>query len=164
MRDSQTHERDEQHARRRSSEPSTSTLSQPAALPRTMPKTTPSTPRPASSSPTTSARTRSPKLFGRASEHERDGDDAERDVEPEDRLPVPALDDGAADQRAERDAEAGDAAPDADGGGPQALADAAGEQGERERHERRGADALHGAGGDEHPRLGREGARSARRA
>ena len=45
---------------------------------------------------------------------ERDRDDADRHVDPEDGLPVPALDDGAADQRADRDAEPGDAAPDAD--------------------------------------------------
>ena len=71
-------------------------------------------------------------------------------------------DDGAADERAERDAEAGDATPDADGGGPQALAHGAGEQGQRERHERCGADALHGAGGDELPRFGRERAERGR--
>ena len=38
-------------------------------------------------------------------EHERNGDDAERHVQPEDRLPVPALDDCAADQRSGGDAE-----------------------------------------------------------
>ncbi len=58
-------------------------------------------------------------------------------------------DDGASDERAERDAEAGNAAPDADGERAEPRGDRAGEQGERERHERRAADALHGAGGDE---------------
>ena len=65
-------------------------------------------------------------------------------------------DDGAADERAEGDAEAGDASPDADGGGPQPFAHGAGEEGQRQRHERCGADALDGAGRDEHPRFGRQ--------
>ena len=41
----------------------------------------------------------------------RDEDDADRDVDPEDELPAEALDDRAADERPERDSEAGDRAP-----------------------------------------------------
>ena len=45
---------------------------------------------------------------------ERDDGQAHRDVRPEDPLPVDALDDGAADEWPDRDAEARDAAPDAE--------------------------------------------------
>ena len=48
---------------------------------------------------------------------QRPGDEGHRHVEPEDGLPADALDDGTADDRPERDTEAGDAAPDADGDG-----------------------------------------------
>src|SRR5438046_1244407 len=47
-------------------------------------------------------------------QRERDQDQPEGDVEPEDPLPGDALNDRAADQRAERDGEAADAAPGAE--------------------------------------------------
>ena len=88
---------------------------------------------------------------------ERGEDEADGHVEPEDPLPADALDDGAADERAERDAEAAHAGPDAEreaallGGGVGA------QQRERERGDDRGADALERAGGDQRAGRGREG-------
>ena len=74
-------------------------LPQPAELPRTRPQTIPSAP------PVTSAEARGSRgrCRGRSSpriarQHERDGEQADRDVEPEDPGPVDALDDGAADK------------------------------------------------------------------
>jgi len=101
-----------------------------------------------------SARTLSPKAFDQ--EDQRNGDDADGHVDPEDALPVPALDHGAADQRTGRDAEAGDAAPDADGERTTLRLDRAGEQRERERHDARAAESLDGAGDDELRRVGGE--------
>ena len=86
---------------------------------------------------------------GQREQRERDRDDGDRHVQPEDRGPVPAVDDRTADDRAECDAEAGDAAPDADRGGPQPVRHRADEQRERQRHGHRGAGALHGTGGDQ---------------
>jgi hypothetical protein len=87
----------------------------------------------------------------------RDRNDSDGHVEPEDGLPVPALDNSAADERAERDAEAGDAAPDADGQRAESVLHRSDQQGQRERHDRGGAEALKRAADDEHPRLVAEG-------
>ena len=88
---------------------------------------------------------------------QRDRDHADGHVDPEDRLPGPALDHGAADERPGRDAEAGDAAPDADRERTPRERHRPGEQGERERHDRRGAEALQCARGDELAGVGGEG-------
>ncbi len=91
-------------------------------------------------------------------QHQGNRDDAERHIQPEDRLPVPALHDGASDKGTECDPEARDASPDADGGRAETHADGAGEESERQRHECCRADALDCASRDQHPRFGREGA------
>ena len=72
-----------------------------------------------------------------------DGDDADRHVDPEHGRPRVVLDQEAAEQRADRQAQAGDAGPDADRGG-QLLAREGGDQDrERQRVQERAADALH---------------------
>ena len=81
---------------------------------------------------------------GQRSEREADGH-----VDPEDPVPGDALHDGAADERAERDGDAGDARPDADGDAAALLGKGFGEQRERERRDDRGAGALHRARGDQ---------------
>ena len=67
------------------------------------------------------ARTLSTKAVRQREEHEWHGDQRDRHVDPEDRLPVLALNDSAADERAERDPESADTTPDADGERPQAA-------------------------------------------
>src|SRR5690606_13072932 len=90
-----------------------------------------------------------PERLAQRREDERHGDDRDRYVEPEDRLPAQALDDGAPDERAERDTEAGDASPDPDRERAPRGRDRADEQRERQGEDRGGAGALGGAGGDE---------------
>ena len=58
-------------------------------------------------------RSRVPRLGHRPERH-RGGHDPDRHVDPEDRRPADVLDEEAAEQRADRQAEAGDAGPDAD--------------------------------------------------
>ena len=50
-----------------------------------------------------------PVALAQAERREREQREADRDVDPEDPVPVDALDDGATDQRAERDGEPADA-------------------------------------------------------
>ena len=138
------------------SAPSTSGLSQPALLPRTSPQTRPS------AAPMTSARPRqvdrpvAAEALLHPGEHERQRDQPDRDVEPEDPLPADALDDGAADERAERHGHAGDRAEDADRGAALRGRERRAEQREPERDQQRRARALDGAGGDQPADVGRE--------
>ena len=108
---------------------------QPSSLPRTIAWTRASTPAAASRAPTTSMRARAPKSLFSDEEREGDRDDRDGDVDPEDRLPVPALHDRAADEGADRDAEAGDAAPEADRERSPLGRHAAGDERERQRHD-----------------------------
>jgi hypothetical protein len=85
--------------------------------------------------------------LGQAGARERDQDQADGDVETEDPVPRDALHDGAADQRAERDAEAADAGPDAEREPAALRREGLGQQGQRERQDERGAQPLHGARG-----------------
>jgi hypothetical protein len=71
-------------------------------------------------------------------------------------VPRDAVDDRAADQRAEGDAEAGDARPRADRQPALLGGEDVGEQGQRQRGHDRGADALDAAGGDQRRGRGRE--------
>ena len=80
------------------------------------------------------------------------GDDPDRHVHPQHPLPAGVLGEHAAEQDARRAAGAGDRAPDAQrlialG----AVAEGRGDDRERGGGEERGAEALHGAGGDQHP-------------
>ena len=131
-----------------SSAPTTSgvtmpTLVQPWSLPRTRPQTMPSRPALASPSPgRSSAFVRPVRLLelppGERREHEPD-----RHVEPEDPVPRDAAHDRAADERADRDREAADAAPDAEREPAPLGRDRGGEDRQRQRRDDRAADALH---------------------
>jgi hypothetical protein len=116
-----------------------------------------------STRPSGSSRRAPPRLVehGRGQHH---GDDADRHVQPEDPVPVEALDDRAADDRADRDAEAADAAPDADRGRAHPIGDRLGQQGQRQRCDGGAAEALDGPGRGELPRLGGHRRRRPRRA
>ena len=80
---------------------------------------------------------------------QRDRHEADRDVEPEDPLPREALDDRAAHERAERDSEAGDAAPQAEREPAPLGRDGVAQDGQGERRHDRAADALKRAGADQ---------------
>jgi hypothetical protein len=80
---------------------------------------------------------------------QRDQRDPDRHVDPEDPVPADAIDHGTADERPERDGEAGDAAPGADREAALALGERGGEQRERERRDDRPTRALQGPGGDQ---------------
>ena len=80
---------------------------------------------------------------------ERDHEQAERDVDPEDPLPREALGDRAADDRPARDGEARDAEVDAERLAPLLGREGRAHEGESQRHDERRADALHGARGDQ---------------
>jgi hypothetical protein len=94
--------------------------------------------------------------LGQPPRGERDQGDADRHVEPEDPLPGDAVDDGAADHRPERDAEAGHAGPRADREPATVDGDGVREQRQRERRDDGGADALHGPRRDQRARRGSE--------
>ncbi len=66
-------------------------------------------------------------------------------------MPVQALGDRAADQRATGDGQPGHAAPDADHGAAPLGREGRGQQGQAEGHDDGGADALDGAAGDQRP-------------
>ena len=83
------------------------------------------------------------------------GDD-EREVDEEDRVPARVLDQEAARDRADGDAEAGDAGPHADRLGAFTGGKDGGDDRQRRGHDERAADAHEGAGGDQHLRRGRE--------
>jgi hypothetical protein len=87
---------------------------------------------------------------------QRDQDDADGNVEPENPVPADASHDGAADDGADRHAEAGDAAPQTDRGAPLLGRECLTDQGQREREHDRRAGALDGTGGDERARARRE--------
>ena len=87
--------------------------------------------------------------LGQAARGERGGRQADRDVDPEDPVPVERLDDDAAEQRPERDADAGDRRPQAERGRAALGREGGRQQRQRERHEQRGAEALDGACDDE---------------
>ena len=103
--------------------------------------------------------------FGDQAGRERRGGDPDRDVDPEHPLPAEVFGQDAAEQHAGGAAGAGDRAPD-----PQrfvalgAVAEGGGDDRERGGGEDRGAEALHGAGGDQLPGGGSPGRRPARRA
>ncbi len=80
--------------------------------------------------------------------HDRDRHD--RHVDPEDGAPVEGVDQGAAEDRAERERQAGHRAEHADGLGPfLRLREGGGDDRHRHRVEHGAADGLHGAGADE---------------
>ena len=84
-----------------------------------------------------------------AEERERDQDQPEGDVEPEDPLPGDALHDRAADQRAERDGEAADPAPGAEREAAALGRHGRGEDRQGQRQHDRAAEALDRAGRDQ---------------
>ena len=84
-----------------------------------------------------------------AQQDERHEHDPDRHVEPEDPLPRDAGDDGAADERAERDRESRDPAPRAEREAAAVRGHGGREDGQRQRHHDRAADALERAGGVE---------------
>ena len=94
--------------------PTISGLVQPSSLPRTRPQTMPNRPALARASPGRSSESVRAAALRQAQQRQREQDEADRHVQPEDPLPGDALDDGAADERAERDGEAADPAPDAE--------------------------------------------------
>ena len=92
------------------SEPTICGLVQPSEFPFTRPQTRPSSPSPPRTTPgTSSALVRAVRLAQLRREREQDQPD--RDVQPEDPLPGDPFDDGAADERPHRDGEARDAGP-----------------------------------------------------
>ena len=86
----------------------------------------------------------------------------DRDVEPEDPVPVEALRDGAADQRPAGDGQAGHGEEDPEGGAAALGRIGGADERERQRHHRGGADALDGAGGDQRAGGRRQRARGGR--
>ena len=84
-----------------------------------------------------------------AGQDQRDGDQAQRHVDPEDPLPGQSLGDGAAHQRAAGRGHAHHALQDADGGAPPLGREGGAHQGQRQRQDRRGARPLHRAGRDQ---------------
>ena len=102
--------------------------------------------------------------LGDPGEHERHGEQADRDVDPEDPLPGEALGDGAADHRAARDREAGEALQRADRRAAALGREGGADERQRERHHERGAGALDGAGGDQRSRRRARARRRPRRA
>src|SRR6202035_5542321 len=87
---------------------------------------------------------------------ERDQQDADGDVDPEDPVPGDGLHDGAADERADGDRDAADARPDADRH-PAALGgEGLGQEGQGQRGDDGRSRALQSAGGDEQAGGGRE--------
>src|SRR5918912_1279163 len=81
------------------------------------------------------------------------GDDAKRTAEREDRIPGEQLEQGSRDQQAEKGARAGNPGP--DGNRPVALAgrEDVGDDRQRRRHDRRGAEAHHRPDGDQRARV-----------
>ena len=110
VRSSQATNAPEQRRRRRRSRRRSSALVQPSALARTSAQTIPSSPTAGEREPGQVELVVGPAALGRAARRASGtSDEADRDVEPEDPVPGDAADDGAADHRSERDAEAADA-------------------------------------------------------
>ena len=99
--------------------------------------------------------------LGQTERGQREHDQPDRHVEPEDPVPVEALGDGAADERADGDREAGDPAPGPERDGASLRRDGRGQDGQGQRRDDRAADALDRAGEDED--LGRRRQRRERR-
>ncbi len=78
------------------------------------------------------------------------GNDADRDVEPEDPLPGEALGDGATDERSDGDGKAADAAPGAERECAAFRRNGGGEDRQRQRNDEGTAHTLQSAGNDEH--------------
>ena len=132
---------------------------QPASLPRVVAHTIPNRPALASTRPGRSSGAGTPRLSARRRGGEcRDGE-TERDVDPEDPVPAERLDEHTAEQRAERHAEPGDRRPEAEREAPPLRREGRREQGQREGHQQRGADALDGPCGHELGHAVRERAR-----
>ena len=85
---------------------------------------------------------------------DRDGGDADRDVDQEDPPPRQAGRQRPADDRTDRDRQAGDRAPDAERGAALAALERAAEQRQRGGEHRRAADPLRAAGQVEQQRVG----------
>ncbi len=109
----------------------------------------PSRPVLARTMPPRSIREPGPRLSSRRSEGEGDHGEPDGHVEPEDPVPGDAVDHRAADHRPERDAEAADPRPDPQGDPPASCGECLGEQGQRQRGDRGGADPLDRPGGDQ---------------
>ena len=137
-------------------------LPQPSASPRMIPKVTPNRPAPTRARPPRSSELSAPR--DSVSLRAASGITASPTGTFSQKIHCQAiaLDDGAAHERAERDAEAADAAPDAERDaaplGREGLAD----QRERERRDHRRAEPLQGAGGDERVERRRERGQRAR--
>ena len=139
----------EQQRPRRSTLPTTSNEPQPAWLPRTSPQTTPKAPPDTRARPPRSSADVGAVALLDPGQHQRDGDQPDRDVHPEDPLPADPLDDRAADQRAAGHREAGDRAEDPDRGAPLLGGEGRAEQREPQRDDQRRTGALDGPSGDQ---------------
>ena len=87
--------------------------------------------------------------LGQAEGGHRQDDEPDRDVEPEDPVPVEALRDGATDERTDGDGQTGDATPRTERDGPALRGHRRGQDRQRQRRDDRAADALDGAREDE---------------
>jgi hypothetical protein len=97
--------------------------------------------------------------LGQQAGREEDRERADRHVDPQDPLPAEVLGEDAAEQDAGRAAGAGHGAPDAERPvALRALGERRGDDGERGGGDQRGAQALEGAGDDEHDVVGRQAA------
>ena len=85
------------------------------------------------------------------------GGHPDRNVDPEDPVPVQSLGDQATDQRADRDGQARQPAVDADDHAPALHGKRSRQDRQAERQDGRAAQALHGTGGDQRGRAGRQG-------
>src|SRR5258708_7325979 len=88
-----------------------------------------------------------------------EGEQRDRDVDPEDPLPGDPLGDGAADHRPDHRRQPGDAAEDTHGPAAALGREGRVQQGQRERHDQGRAGALHGARRDQPADAGRQRAR-----
>ena len=138
------------------SEVTTVALVQPSDSPRMIPNVRPKRPAPARPRPRRSSALSGPCDSVSILPGERDQREPDRDVEPEDPLPRDPLDDGAADERADRDAEAADPAPDPERRAAPLGRERLGDQGQGERGDDRRAESLQGSRRDQRVDRGRQ--------
>ena len=140
---------------------STVGLVQPSACERTIPNTIPSSPELASTTPRRSSVRFGPLLSASTASANGTSSDSHGHVQPEDPVPGEAVHDRAADHRAERDAEARHAGPDAERESALLGGEGVAQQRQRQGRDHGAAEALHGARGDQ--RLGARRERRRRR-